>query len=58
MADFECNDNVIRYQKTSHPDPHVNVADSGMVALTDEPLPCRNEIKNNEILNVNLEQNN
>ena len=31
-----------------------NVADSGMIALTDEPLPCQKP-KKNESLTVNLE---
>ena len=40
MADFGYNNNVIRNQKLFKPIAHGNVADCGMVSLTDEPLPC------------------
>ena len=40
MADFEYNSNTIRNQKKFKPIANGNVADSGMVSLTDEPLPC------------------
>ena len=40
MADFEYNNNTIRNQKKFKPIANGNVADSGMVSLTDEPLPC------------------
>ena len=45
MADFGYNDNTIRNQKMFKPIAHGNVADYGMVALTDEPLPCRKKSK-------------
>ena len=45
MADFGYNDNAIRNQKIFHPIAHGNVADCGMVVLTDEPLPCRKKSK-------------
>ena len=41
MVDFEYNNNAIRSQKRFKPVPNGNVPDSGMIALTDEPLPCR-----------------
>ena len=54
MADFGYNNNAIRNQKQSKPIANGNVADSGMIALTDEPFPCRKPLKNGS-LNVNLE---
>ena len=39
MADFRYNNNAIRNQKKSKPIANGNVADRGMIALTDEPLP-------------------
>ena len=45
MADFGYTDNAIRNQKIFKPITHGNVADCGMVALTDEPLPCRKKSK-------------
>ena len=40
MIDFGYNNNAIRNQKHSKPIANGNLADSGMIALTDEPLPC------------------
>ena len=40
MADFEDNYNVNRNQKKFKPIANDNVADSGMIALTDKPLSC------------------
>ena len=40
MADFGYNNNAIRYQKYFKPIANGNVADSGMIALTDKSLPC------------------
>ena len=40
MADFGYNYNVIRNQKIFKPVANGDVADSGMIALTDKPLPC------------------
>ena len=40
MVDFGYNDNAIRNQKHFKPIANDNVTDSGMIALTDEPLPC------------------
>ena len=45
MADFGYNDNTIRNQKNFNPIAHGNVVDCGMVALTDESLPCRKKSK-------------
>ena len=39
MADFRYNNNAIRNQKKFKPIANRNVADRGMIALTDEPLP-------------------
>ena len=39
IADFRYNNNVIRNQKNLKPAANGNVADSGMIALTDKPLP-------------------
>ena len=41
MVDFRYNNNAIRNQKLFKPIVNGNVADSGMIALTNEPLPCR-----------------
>ena len=41
MVDFGYNNNAIRNQKHLKPIANSNIADSGMIALTDEPLPCR-----------------
>ena len=41
MVDFGYNSNASRNQKHFKPIANGNVADSGMIALTDEPLPCR-----------------
>ena len=40
MVDFGYNNNAIRNQKHFKPIANGNVADSRMIALTDEPLPC------------------
>ena len=40
MVDFGYNNNAIRYQKYFKPIANDNVADSGMITLTDESLPC------------------
>ena len=40
MADFGYNYNAIRKQKIFNPIAQGKVADCGMVALIDEPLPC------------------
>ena len=49
MSHLGCNDNAIRNQKNSKPIVHGNVVDSGMVALTDEPLPCRKKSKSKNL---------
>ena len=42
MADFGYNNNAIRNQKNFKPIANGNVADSGMIALTEEePFPCQ-----------------
>ena len=41
MVNFGYNNNAVRNQKHFKPIANGNVADSGMIALTDEPLPCR-----------------
>ena len=41
MVDFGYNNNAIRNQKLFKPIADGNVADSGMIVLTDEPFPCR-----------------
>ena len=40
MIDFGYNKNAIRNQKHFKPVANGNVADSGMISLIDEPLPC------------------
>ena len=40
MADFGYNYNVNRNQKKCKPIANGNVADNGMIALTDKPLSC------------------
>ena len=40
MVDFRYNNNAIRNQKHFKPIANGNVADSSMIALTDESLPC------------------
>ena len=40
MVGFGYNNNAIRNQKHFKPIANGNVADSGMIALTDESLPC------------------
>ena len=46
--------NAIRNEKHFKPMANGNVADSGIIASTDEPLPCWKTKKNGR-LNVNLE---
>ena len=41
MVDFGYNSNAISSQNYFKPIANDNVADIGMIALTDEPLPCR-----------------
>ena len=41
MVDFGYNNNAIKNQKHFKPIANGNVAYSGMIALTEEPLPCR-----------------
>ena len=41
MVDFRYNNNAIRNQKHFKPIANGNVADSGMIVLTEEPLTCR-----------------
>ena len=41
MVDFGYNKNVIRNQKYFKPIAYSNVADSGVIAITDKPLPCQ-----------------
>ena len=41
MVDFGYNNNAIRNQKHFKPIDNSNVADSLMIALTGDPLPCR-----------------
>ena len=53
MVDFRYN-NAIRNQKRFKPIAYGNVADTGMIVLTDEPFPCRKSLKNGS-LNGNLE---
>ena len=40
MSDFGYNNNAIRNQKKFKPIANCYVADSGIIALTDEPFPC------------------
>ena len=40
MVDFEYNNKAIRNQKYFKPIANGNVADSRMIVLADEPLPC------------------
>ena len=40
MVDFGYNNNAIRKQKLFKPIANGNVADCGMIALTDKPLSC------------------
>ena len=41
MIDFRYNNNALRNQKHFKPIGNGNVTDSGMIALTEEPLSCR-----------------
>ena len=45
MVDFGYNNIAIRNQKFFKSIANGNVTDSGMIALTDEPLPCRKQWK-------------
>ena len=40
MVDFGYNNNAIRNHKNFKPIANGNVADSAMIALSDEALPC------------------
>ena len=40
MVDFGYNNNAIRNQRHFKPIASGNVADSGIIPLADEPLPC------------------
>ena len=40
MVNLGYKNNAIRNQKHFKPIVNGNVADSGMIALTDEPFPC------------------
>ena len=40
MSQFGCNNNAIRNQKKLEPIANGFVADSDIIVLTDEPLPC------------------
>ena len=53
MVDFGYKNNAIRNQKHFKPIANSNVADSGMIVLTEELLPCWKPKKNGS-LNVNL----
>ena len=41
MVDFGYNNNAIRNQKPFKPIANGNVADIGMIALTDDAFPCQ-----------------
>ena len=41
MVDFGYNNNAIRNQKNFKPIANGNVANSGMIALTEEPFQCQ-----------------
>ena len=41
MVDFGYNNNAIRNQKNFKPISNGNITDTDMIALIDEPLPCR-----------------
>ena len=41
MVDSGYKNNAIRNQKHFKPIANGNVADSGMIALTEEPFPCQ-----------------
>ena len=43
MVDFGYNNNAIRNQKHCKPIANGNIADGGMIVLTEEPLPCRKQ---------------
>ena len=49
MAYFGYNNNAIRNQKILKPFANDNVADSGMIALTDEPLLFRKNPKRKKV---------
>ena len=40
ISDFRHNNNAITNQKNYKPIANDTTADSSMIALTDEPLPC------------------
>ena len=45
MVEFGYKNNTVRNQKHFKPIANGNVTDSGMIALSDERLPCRNPKK-------------
>ena len=49
MVDFGYKNNAIRNQKHFKPIANGNVADSGMIALADEPLPSPKPKKRMEV---------
>ena len=53
MVEFGYNNNAIRNQKHFKPVANGNVVDSGMIVLTEKPLPCRKPKKKGSF-NVNL----
>ena len=57
MIDFGYNNNTIRNQKYFKPIANSDAADSGMIALTDEPIPRWKPEKNGSS-KLNLEQKN
>ena len=49
MVDFGYNNNAMRIPKHFKPISNGNVADSGMIAVTDKPLPCRKPKRKMEV---------
>ena len=41
MTEFRYKNNAIRKQKVLKPIVHANIADTGVISLTEEPVPCR-----------------
>ena len=55
MVDFGYNINAIRNQKHLKPITNGNVSDSGLIASTEEPFPCRKHVeKVNNLLNLSM----
>ena len=52
MADFGYGDKSIRIQNVFNPIVYIKVADTGMVALTGEPLPCRKKWKFKSLIKI------